>query len=152
MRICSYWNITSRMLQSYCPNSVIILLSFLWLPFVLQPSKQTFALWSYGDRFSVISSSVMNAATGTWKNGLTMMYPLTKTGLPLCFSQRSLVFYSVFSLQILVFFFLWRTRYSTRLQRLIRLSMRNEISSHKLWLIALRSSGAPNDDFLLNAS
>ena len=31
------------MLQSYCPNSVIILLSFLWLPSVLQPSKQTFA-------------------------------------------------------------------------------------------------------------
>ena len=35
--------ITSRMLQPYCPNSVIILLSFLWLPSVLQPSKQTFA-------------------------------------------------------------------------------------------------------------
>ena len=31
------------MLQSYCPNSVIILLSFLWLPSVLQPSKQTLA-------------------------------------------------------------------------------------------------------------
>ena len=31
------------MLQPYCPNSVIILLSFLWLPSVLQPSKQTFA-------------------------------------------------------------------------------------------------------------
>ena len=40
----------------YCPNSVIILLSFLWLPFVLQPSKETFALWSYGDWFSVIRS------------------------------------------------------------------------------------------------
>ena len=131
---------TSRMLQPYCPNSVIILLSFLWLPSVLQPSKQTFALWSYGDRFSVIASSVMNAATETWKNGLTMMYP-HETGLPLRFSQRSPAFYSVFSLQILVFFFLWRTRYSTRLQRVIRLSIyRNEISSHKLWLIALRSS------------
>ena len=31
------------MLHSYCPNSVIIPLSFLWLPSVLQPSKQTFA-------------------------------------------------------------------------------------------------------------
>ena len=55
-QICSSWNITSRMLQSYFPNSVIILLSFLWLPYVLQPPKQTFALWSYGDRFSVIKS------------------------------------------------------------------------------------------------
>ena len=60
----------------------------------------------YGDRFSVIASSVMNAATETWKNGLTMMYTQTETRLPLCFSQRSLVFYSVFSLQILVFFVL----------------------------------------------
>ena len=53
----------------------------------------------------------------------TMMYPLTETRLPLCFSQRSLVFHSVFSLQILVFLILWRTRYSTRLRRLIRLSV-----------------------------
>ena len=34
---------TSRMLQPYCPNSVIILLFFLQLPSVSQPSKQTFA-------------------------------------------------------------------------------------------------------------
>ena len=72
----------------------------------------------------VVVLSVMNAATETWKNGLRMMYPLTETRLPLCFSQRSLLFYSVFSLQIIIFFFvLWRTRYSTRLQRLIRLSI-----------------------------
>ena len=42
IQICSSWNITLRMLQSRCPNSVIILLSFFWLPPVLQPSKQTF--------------------------------------------------------------------------------------------------------------
>ena len=56
MQICSSWNITSCMLQSYWPNFVIILLSFLWLPSVLQLSKQTLALWSYRDRFSVIRS------------------------------------------------------------------------------------------------
>ena len=56
MQICSSWNITLRMLQSCCPNSVIILLSFLWLLSVLQPSKQTFELWSYGDQFSIIRS------------------------------------------------------------------------------------------------
>ena len=44
------------MLQSYCPNSVIILLSFLWLQSVLQSSKQTLELWSYGDQFSIIRS------------------------------------------------------------------------------------------------
>ena len=54
----------------------------------------------------VIVSSVMNAATETWKNGLTIVHQQTETRLPLCFSQRSLVFYSVFSLQILVFFVL----------------------------------------------
>ena len=56
MQLCSSWNITLRMLQSYCPNSVIILLSFLWLQSVLQSSKQTFELWSYGDQFSIIRS------------------------------------------------------------------------------------------------
>ena len=43
MQIFSSWNITSRMLQPYYPNSVIIQLYFLWLPSVLQPSKQAFA-------------------------------------------------------------------------------------------------------------
>ena len=38
------------------------------------------------------------------KKKATMMYPLMETHLPLCFSQWSLVFYTVFSLGILVFF------------------------------------------------
>ena len=54
MQICSSWNITSRMLQPYYPNSVIIQLYFLWLPSVLQPSKQRFALWSYNDNAETI--------------------------------------------------------------------------------------------------
>ena len=58
---------TSRMLQPYCPNSVIILLSFLWLPSVLQPSKQTFA-------YEVTATDLAPSAGITPYNYLSVCY------------------------------------------------------------------------------